>query len=187
MGVDLTAKREEIRKILAEFLGRVEVEPDGSFSFAFGSTRVYVGVGPFAESATVVSVYAITNGDVPPSPELFEFVATKSDAFVFGHLGARVENGKVFVMFRHTILGDFLQPEELKSALGAVASTADQIDDEIKAKFGGRIYGEATPPPPQTKQTDSPAAPAPSPEPAASAQPVASQTSADSEETDGYL
>jgi hypothetical protein len=190
VGVDLAAKREEVRKILTDFLERVEIEKDGSFSFAFGSTRVYVQVGPFGDSASVVSVYAITNHDLPPSPELFEFIATQADAWVFGHLAARIQDAKVFVIFRHSILGDFLQPEELQSSLGAVASTANQIDEQIKTKFGGLLSSEPPVQAAASPPTPGPAAPpAPESNPEVPAPPMAEvpRTEVEPEETDGYL
>jgi hypothetical protein len=47
------------------------------------------------------------------------------------------DKGKVQVLFEITIPGDTLDPGELKQALIAVAFTADNLDYELKAKFGG--------------------------------------------------
>jgi hypothetical protein len=47
------------------------------------------------------------------------------------------DKGKVQIIFEVTIPGDNLDPGELKQALVAVAITADVLDDELKAKFGG--------------------------------------------------
>jgi hypothetical protein len=45
-----------------------------------------------------------------------------------------------------------MAPEEFESSLAAVAQTADRFDNEIKERFGGRLYVEgpssAVPPPP---------------------------------------
>ncbi len=44
----------------------------------------------------------------------------------------------------HSLLGEYLDPEEFKVALYMVAGIADKLDDEIKAKFGGRFFHEDT-------------------------------------------
>ena len=36
-----------------------------------------------------------------------------------------------------------MAPEEFEATLAAVAETADRYDDEIKERFGGRLYVEA--------------------------------------------
>jgi len=42
------------------------------------------------------------------------------------------------VIFEITIPGDSIDPGELKQALLSVATTADDLDDELKVKFGGK-------------------------------------------------
>ncbi len=38
----------------------------------------------------------------------------------------------------HTLLGDYLDEEELHNAVGAVVTTADRLDDELQSRFGGK-------------------------------------------------
>ena len=45
-----------------------------------------------------------------------------------------------FVAFDHTLLADYLDPEELVQAVVAVAVTADDVDDTVHDKFGGKRY-----------------------------------------------
>jgi hypothetical protein len=137
MAANVPAVRDRVQRILTRLLGSVQVGADGEFSFDYESTRVFIRVEPWQDQATIVSVYAITNIDVPSSLELFRFVAGENTWF-FGHLAAQeVQDGKVTVVFRHTLLGDYLDPEELRTAVAAVASTADQVDDVIQQQFGG--------------------------------------------------
>jgi len=42
------------------------------------------------------------------------------------------------VIFEVSLPGDTIDPGELKQGLIAVASAADDLDDELKAKFGGK-------------------------------------------------
>ena len=46
----------------------------------------------------------------------------------------------ITVTFSHNLLGDYLDAEELMYAVGGVASSADELDDELVAKFGGRTF-----------------------------------------------
>jgi hypothetical protein len=139
--VNIVEMRDRVRYILTDLLGPVEVDRDGEFSFRHDSARIFVGVRPFDEG-TVVEVRAYTNIGVPPSPELYEYLALNANAYVFGHLGAFEDEGGMVVIFSHRLLGDYLDPEELKVAVAAVASTADEIDDEIRDRFGGRLFHE---------------------------------------------
>jgi hypothetical protein len=142
MSVTLSETRDRVASMLAKFVGRVELSADGDLSFPYESTRVFVGVRPWAENSAVVSVFAVTNVDLTPSPELYEFVALHTGDWVFGHLGLSVEDGKALVYFSHALLGDFLDEEELQTAVGAVAIAADEIDDKVKTQFGGRLPTE---------------------------------------------
>jgi hypothetical protein len=139
MPANLAAMRQQVQRILARQVGSIQVTADEEFSFPYESTRIFVRVDPFGENGTTVSVYAITNADIPPSPELFHYVATEGSSWTFGHLGAgEAEDGTVTTTFRQTLLGEYLDPLELRAAVVAVATTADDLDDQIKERFGGK-------------------------------------------------
>src|SRR2546423_3749677 len=142
MAPTLSETRDRVTSMLAGIVGRVAPAARGGLSFAYESTRINVDVLPFGDDATVVNVYAITNVDLTPSPELYEFVATHSDDWVFGHIALWEAEGPAALAFRHTLLADYLDEPELRSAVAAVAVTADEVDDKIKAKFGGRLATE---------------------------------------------
>jgi hypothetical protein len=139
--VDTTRAR--LQDMLTEMLERIEVDKYGSFTFPAESARVFIKVHPFGQERTLVNVFAHTNIDVPASEELFRYIALHSNMWVFGHLGASERDDKVLVTLSHRLLGEHLQLEELKAAAFSVAFTADEIDDEIKERFGGRLFPEA--------------------------------------------
>ncbi len=146
--------RDRVQDILLDAMERVEIDRDGDFSFAHGSTRVFVRVldGP---GSGAVSVWAVTNVAVPSSPELFEFIATNADAWLFGHLSAHAAaDGTAAVILSHRLFGDFLEDEELVATLSVVASTADEIDEDIQQRFGGEIFSS----PPLAEQVPRPPA-----------------------------
>lgn len=144
MAVSMSETRDRIASMVANFVGRVELGSGGDLSFPYESTRVYINVRPWGEGSTVVVVFAFTNVDLTPSPELYEFVALHTDDWVFGHLGLSVsDDGKAAIDFSHTLLADRLDAEELQATVAAVAVTANQIDEQIKAQFGGRLSSES--------------------------------------------
>jgi hypothetical protein len=177
----LDEMRAKVQSMLVELLGHVELSQDGTFSVAHESTRIFVRAATFGQG-TAVSIYALTNIDVPASPELYRYVAEKADAYVLGHLGARENDGKVTLVFRHTTLGEQLDKEELRIGLVAVATTANELDDEIKARFGGRTFNE------QAVQPGEPsAAQVAAPEAVAHSVEATTATKEEAEETGGYL
>jgi hypothetical protein len=50
------------------------------------------------------------------------------------------DSGNIQVLFEVCLPGDTIDPGEFKQALIAVATTADDLDDELKTKFGGKRY-----------------------------------------------
>lgn len=141
MSAIVEATRGKVQKYLTESLGSVSVDQDGDFGIPYGSTVAFVSVNDAFGEHAVVDVWAIVLRDVPLTPELFRFVANKD--YRFGDLIVRRnENGLGRVIFSQGILGDFLDPEELRLAVSAVAVTADELDDEMQARFGGRKFIE---------------------------------------------
>jgi hypothetical protein len=93
------------------------------------------------DGMTIVCVWSLTNVGLPGGPELARFLLIENANLIFG--GFAFEPGRQAVAFGHTLLGSYLQRKELGVAIGAVARTADEYDDLIKARFGGRLFTEA--------------------------------------------
>ena len=128
MGADVPAVKEKVQRYLVDMFGGAQVDRDGDFTVRHGSTQVWINVAPFHEANTAVRVYAYTNLEVPASPELFHYVATRG-SYVFGHLRCSEKDGKVAISFGHTLLGEFLDPDEFKVALYFIAGIGDGLDD----------------------------------------------------------
>jgi hypothetical protein len=147
----------DIERLLLDMFGRVETSRDGAYTFPFDSTRVFIQ--PLVKGgASITHVYAVTNVDVSASDELYEFIALNADSFLFGHLGVIRRGNVVDVVLSHRLLTDALTPPELELVVTAVAATANQADDLIQRRFGGRRYrdlAEGVPP------GDPPSSPAP--------------------------
>ena len=136
----LQAKRAEVQRILIDMFEKIEITKDDEFTFPFGSTRIFVDVFDLGGGSSVVNVYAIATVDVPPSEDLFRFLALNADAALFGHLGAADREGVIDVLFSHRLLADSLDKEELERTVATVATTANEVDDVIVQRFGGRRY-----------------------------------------------
>lgn len=115
-------------------------------SFSDVSTQVRVTVRDWGTTSdgdprTLVQVDAPILWSVEPTHELFEWVAREGANYLFGHvmvLDDTNDAGKVFLLMSHTLLGDYLDEAELASALWGVLSTADDLDDKLQARFGGK-------------------------------------------------
>lgn len=131
--------KERVQQYLTDFIGAVEVDSDGDFTFPYGSTRVYVSVSDWLENRTAVRVYCFTNFNVPISRKLERYVATQ--AYKFGAPRLRYnDDGTASVIFEYTVLGDHLDPDELRNAVTAVSVIGDELDDEIMDRFGGERW-----------------------------------------------
>ena len=141
MSNTVAVTKEKVQRYLTDFLGSVSIDRDGDFHVRSGSTMVFLRVVPFGETESVVNIFAPTNRGVPESAELYKYIATRR--FYFGSLSAAAKDGAVNVSFQHNLLGEYLDPDELRTALKGVAISADALDDEIKSSFGGVRFHES--------------------------------------------
>jgi hypothetical protein len=115
-------------------------------SFTDASTRVNVSVHEWGtnkdgDPSSLVQLSCPILWEVDPSPALFEWIAKEGGKYFFGHVAAFDDSqapGKLFLSLSHTLLGDYIDEGELSAALFAVHGTADELDDELKGKFGGK-------------------------------------------------
>lgn len=126
--------------------GPIQLDAGGRMSVGEGSTRVFVEVAAHSGNpVTVVMVTAPILFQVPLTPDLFEWVAFHSDDWYFGHLALwRDEDdpAKGTLLLRHVLLGDYLDKDELLYAVYGVSGTADRLDDELVAQFGGIRFAD---------------------------------------------
>ena len=134
--VDDTQRR--IQKMLQEWLGKVEIDGDGDFVFHMESTACFGRVVDWGDGDLLFNAWAPVLLDVPLTNELYKFVATES--YDVGNLMLEEESGNTGLLkFQYRILANDLDESELKMAVGVVASTADNLDDKLQKRFGGRL------------------------------------------------
>lgn len=133
--------RDKVQRYLTDdFLRSVQIDRDGDFTAQYGSARIFIRVYDWAEDRAIVAVTVPLLFEVTPSQELFKYVATHSDDYIFGRLTLVERDEHCDVYFTHSLLGDFLDPEELKSVVGGMLSTAEKLDNELQGQFGGRRF-----------------------------------------------
>jgi hypothetical protein len=138
----------KVQRLLTGPMGlRIELQGNSvTVKFSDVSTRVNLtvqdwGTNKDGDPCSIVRLSCPILWEVPPSPELFEWVAKEGGNYFFGHVSAHDDStspGKLFLVMSHGLLGDYLDEEELSSAMYAVMGTADKLDDELKQRFGGK-------------------------------------------------
>ena len=140
MASDIALAKDKVQTYLRDLVGRFEVDKDGDFTFRHGSSRIFISVEPISDDNTYVEIYSPLASDVPASPGLFEYVATQN-TYRFGKLLAvKQPDGAIRIVMTYGMLGDYLDPEELKVAVSLLAGTADEIDNKICDQFGGTVF-----------------------------------------------
>ena len=145
MPAPVSALHEKVVRYVDDLIGTHEVNEYDEIHFRWGSVHVFLKCRPYGDEDTLVTINVPLLQRVPPTPELFRHVAFHADDWYFGHLSVshHDDDERVKLWLSHALLGDYLDVEELKAAVAALAGTADGLDDELKASFGGERFHEA--------------------------------------------
>jgi hypothetical protein len=138
----------KVQRLLTGPMGlRIQLEGNTiTVTFTDVSTRVNISIQDWGtdkngDPQSIVRLSCPILWEVEPSPALYEWVAREGGNYFFGHVSAHEDStspGKLFLVMSHGLLGDYLDEEELSSAMYAIMGTADKLDDELKGKFGGK-------------------------------------------------
>jgi hypothetical protein len=145
---DLDMTMMKVQRILTGPMGlRISLQGTTiTVTFQDSSTRVNInftdwGKNKAGDPSTLVQISSPLLWEVDPTPQLYEWIAREGGKYYFGHVTAYDDSsaaGKLFLNMSHTLLGDYLDEEELHWALYSLLNTADKLDDELKGKFGGK-------------------------------------------------
>jgi hypothetical protein len=137
----LAITRERVEVVVTDVLGeKPKQDDDGDFVLPIGDVHVMVAPRAITGGPVVVRIFAITNVGVNVAPELGLLLARLNFGLMFGRFALDTEHQSIW--FDEMLLGDHLNDEELKFAIDAVATTADEWDDRLKQLFGGATYQE---------------------------------------------
>lgn len=138
---DVELTKRKVEAYLANLAPSVTIDESGAYSARSGSSRVFVRVVPHPDGeSTMVYVFAPLVEGATLSPELYEYVATDAST-VFGTLLViKDDESTGGIILRHSLLGDFLDAAELEYAVGGIAASADELDNDLAARFGGEVF-----------------------------------------------
>jgi hypothetical protein len=140
------ATQQKVQRMLVDGFSNVMLTKDG-FGIERGSTRVNIEVKDWGKDSkgdpsSIVRLWASIGREIPPTPEFYRWAAVDGSRFLFGSVTVFENEGATLcsAVFDHTLLADTLDPDELCGAVGVIAGTADDLDDVIHEKFGGKRY-----------------------------------------------
>ena len=130
----------KVHNILTSEIGSVTVDKDGAFRFPYESTVVNVSVEDFGDNETLIKLDGLIALDSKTGASVYEWCNQQNAALAFGAV-VHMESGKNnLTIIKHAILGDFLDPAELFTALRGLIFLANDLDDKFISKFGGKRY-----------------------------------------------
>lgn len=130
----------KVHNILTSEIGSVTVDKDGAFRFPYESTVVNVSVEDFGDNETLIKLDGLIALDSKTGAAVYEWCNQQNAALAFGAV-VHMESGKNnLTIIKHAILGDFLDPAELFTALRGLIFLANDLDDKFISKFGGKRY-----------------------------------------------
>ncbi len=117
-------------------------------AFTDSSTQVHVriidwGKTKDGEPRTLVRISAPILRAVKPTPALYEYLAREAPRLWFGNIAVdddQANPGMVALTLGHTLLGDYLDEEELRAGLYNILASADDLDDPLQKRFGGKRW-----------------------------------------------
>jgi hypothetical protein len=145
----IDAARTTVLKMLTEGMKLpVQIRDDGSLAVMVKdySTAAFLHFreqefGGTAPTQSFVSIAAPLLRNVPESAELYRWIAFEGTGFRLPSVQAFPEKGgTLFLICRHTLLVDYLTLEEFDTAFWAVLAGANQLDEQLKARFGGKRW-----------------------------------------------
>jgi hypothetical protein len=100
-----------------------------------GSALVEVFVFPWNQDDAVINTrsYVVTGAEL--TPDLMRFLLRENNNMRFGAFGVD-EQGDI--VFEHTIVGSTCDQPELEASVNAVLAIADDYDDKIVERWGGK-------------------------------------------------
>lgn len=127
---------EKLRPLVTELFGEMATarEDRPTFGIQFGSAWVQTWVSAWGDDDATITTRAWLTTGTELTIDLAKFLLNANDDMRFGAFGID-KDGDTF--FEHTILGSTATKAEIKASIRAVATTSDDYDDDIVARFGG--------------------------------------------------
>lgn len=140
----LQKTRDRVQNILTDKLGSVQIDRDGNIKLEYESTMISVTMTEEKQWTYVSFTSPIAIGsDTRKASEIYEWCNRMNIILDFGAVvhsldPDRPENN--YTVIKHTLLGNFLDPDELMSSLFAIIHAANDVDELFVSEFGGKRY-----------------------------------------------
>lgn len=130
---------EKVAQFWRELFGEVAyVNPSSPhMSVRFGSALVHLNINPWTEEDATGCIYSFLVSEAELAPDLLMHLLRLNDTMRFGGFGV---DGEKKVFFSYTFTGNVIDKPTLRALVMAVAGTADDHDDKIVARWGGKRY-----------------------------------------------
>lgn len=110
-------------------------EDEPLFIINFGSAVASTRVVPWSEDETLITTRSYVVTDIDITPELSYFLLRENNGIYFGRFALDAEND---IVFEHSLVGSACNLIELKHSVMTVIRIADEYDDEIVTRWGGK-------------------------------------------------
>lgn len=140
----------KVQRLLTGPMGlKIQLQGDTiGVQFTDSSTQVHIriidwGKSKDGEPRSLVRISSPILRGVKPMPALYEYIAREAPRLWFGNIAVwddEETKGLLSLTLGHTLLGDYLDEDELKSAMFGVLNSADELDDVLQKRFGGKRW-----------------------------------------------
>ncbi|MEO0539650.1 MAG: YbjN domain-containing protein [Cyanobacteria bacterium P01_A01_bin.105] len=113
----------------------VAFEDEPLFIITIGSAVASTRVVPWGDDEALITTRAYVVTDVEVTPELGYYLLRANDGIYFGRFALDSEDD---IVFEHSLVGSTCDRIELRHSVTTVVRLADDYDDEIVARWGGK-------------------------------------------------
>lgn len=141
---DLAAIKNNVRNLIKAEFGSVSEDSAGDFYIRNNSSVTFVTFGDWNhgdENVGVVEVWAIVVAGLPEINKdlAVELTTTMQRRFCSWYF-IKNDDGTYNLNLGASLIGSTVDQAELATAVLMVAYNADDLDDQIVAKYGGRVF-----------------------------------------------
>ena len=130
----------KVQKYLSKELGNISVDEDGIIEFPFGSTKVTIGVKVLM-GEVVVEIFSPVIFEPKNVNGLYEKLNLMNMVSPVSWVYLELDNLNL-VIAKYTVLGEFLDFEELRYAISIVCNSADSLDEDMAKEFKAKRFIE---------------------------------------------
>lgn len=105
------------------------------FVINFGSAVASTRVIPWEVNDALITTRSYVVTDIELTPELTYYLLRENNGIRFGRFALDAEND---IVFEHSLVGSTCDQIELEYSVTTVIRLADEYDDEIVARWGGK-------------------------------------------------